>query len=75
MNKETSADDAHVESGSDHPKRVRPVQGSSARSAPISKRQEQSRSDQEQEGMQNPAGDTREVSREPVDHASDQTEK
>lgn len=30
-----------------------------------------SRSDQEQEGVQNPAGDTRDVSREPVDDVDD----
>ena len=37
--------------------------------------QQESRSDQEQEGRQNPAGDTRDVSREPVDTTEPLTKK
>jgi hypothetical protein len=74
MNKEVKAGESHVESDSNRHKHLRPNQQSSGGSAqraenPIPQTQEGARSDQEQVGRQNPAGDTRDVSREPVKDA------
>ena len=46
---------------------TQPGQNGSSQERP----QQKSRSDQEQEGIQNPAGDTRHVDREPVDRPGD----
>jgi hypothetical protein len=53
----------------------RAVKSAPTASSPIPNAQQESRSDQEQEGTQNPAGDTRDVSREPVDSVEDVTKK
>ncbi|MES2627171.1 MAG: hypothetical protein V4628_17930 [Pseudomonadota bacterium] len=79
MNKEIDEDKTQVKSSSDQRKAGRPSKSTSERSAPVTnpvpQAQKESRSDQEQEGTQNPAGDTRDVSREPVDHVDQPTKK
>ncbi len=80
MKKETNTGDVQVESGAGHrkpvPGRQRSVNSAPTVPASIPNTQQESRSDQEQEGTQNPAGDTRDVSREPVaEDVSDVTKK
>lgn len=75
MNKDiNNAGDTRADGGSARPRqagsRGQRSDGSSRKAVnPQPQTEQESRSDQEQEGTQNPAGDTREVSREPVDDA------
>ncbi len=75
MNKETNIADSRVKDGSDHSKHGSATPQRSGGTTPIPKTQRESRSDQEQEGTQNPAGDTRDVNREPVCNAEDMSKK
>ena len=69
MKKNSNAGDLHpAESTSNHNNGKNSGQPNRQRSNTPPMPQQDSRSDQEQEGRQNPAGDTRDVSRQPVDN-------
>jgi hypothetical protein len=78
MNKETTTGGANVNSDADHLKHGTAPNhsvGAASSAASVPRIQQESRSDQEQEGVQNPAGDTRDVSREPVHNPPGETQE